>query len=112
MPAVDDSPADLATMLAARLDAVAPRGLRVVAADGQVVVRRGDVVLGGSSAPQILDGSVRQLETAAYATINAIQDVFAEELTTPWPATSGAMPEPGVRFSDGVLHTWFGQTPL
>lgn len=42
------------------------------------------------------------------ATISGIQDVFAEELTEPWPASSGDMPAPDVRIEGGVLLAWFG----
>lgn len=101
---------DLAEALAARLSDVAPEGLRIGADGGRVTVHRGDVLLGESSAPQILDGSddVRQLETAARSTISAVQDVIAEELTTPWPMHSGAMPAPGARVDGDVLLAWFG----
>lgn len=101
---------DLARALASRLDAVAPEGLEVRAEDDQVRVYRGGSLIGGSAAPRILVSPVdeRSVETAAYSTINAIQDVFAEELTTPWPAPSGQMPPPDTRVGAGVLRAWFG----
>ena len=101
---------DLAEALAARLSDVAPEGLRVRADDGHITVSRGDVLLGGSSAPQILDGRSddRQLETAARSTISAVQDVVAEELKAPWPLSSGRMPAPDARIEGDVLLAWFG----
>lgn len=87
-----------------------PRGLDVRAEDDQVCVHRGGSLIGGSAAPRILVEPVdeRRVETAAYSTINAIQDVFAEALTTPWPAPSGQMPPPDTRVRTGVLRAWFG----
>ncbi|MGQ0573398.1 MAG: hypothetical protein ACT4RN_04235 [Pseudonocardia sp.] len=71
---------------------------------------RDQMLIGGSAAPRVVDDVLddRSVETAAYSTINAVQDVFAEELTTPWPASSGDMPDPGTRVTDGVLLAWFG----
>lgn len=101
---------DLAAALAARLDAVAPAGLRVIANGPEVTVYREDRVVGGSSASSILDESSdeRHVETAGRSTISGIQDVFAEELTEPWPAAVGEMPVLGVRVTGGVLRAWFG----
>lgn len=101
---------ELAAALAARLDDLAPEGLRVLADGEQITVRRGASVLGGSAAPGILDegGDDRQVETAARSTISAVQDVFAEELRSPWPAAAGSMPAPEARVDGGVLRAWFG----
>lgn len=66
-------------------------------------------MVGGSAAPRVVHGSLDGgLETAVMATISGIQDVFAEELTEPWPASSGDMPAPDVRIEGGVLLAWFG----
>ena len=104
------TPQELAEALAVRLDDVLPDGLYARADDDRVVVLRGDQVLGGSAAPRIIDGDVshRQLVTAVYATINAVQDVVAEELTTPWPARSQRMPQPQARLDGRMLYAWFG----
>jgi hypothetical protein len=104
------TPHELAEALAVRLDDVLPEGLRVRADGDRVVVLRGDQVLGASAAPRIIDGdtSGRQLATATYATINAVQDVVAEELTTPWPARSRGMPQPQARLDGRMLYAWFG----
>jgi hypothetical protein len=101
---------DLAEALAARLDAVAPTGLRVRADGQQVSVYREDRLIGGSAAPRIIDesGDEWQLDAAATSTISGVQDVFAEELAEPWPASRGEMPAPEVRVADGVLLAWFG----
>jgi hypothetical protein len=100
---------DLAAALASRLDEVAPDGFRVVADEGRITVTRGESVVGGSAAPQILeDDAEPDLETAARATISALQDVFAEELREPWPATTGAMPDVNARLDDNRLIMWFG----
>lgn len=73
-------------------------------------MQRGEVVLGGSAAPGIRDSRADdlQVETATRSTISAVQDVFAEVVTAPWPAASGGMPEAGARVADGVLRAWFG----
>lgn len=67
-------------------------------------------MVGGSAAPSILDDApdAGRLDVAALSTISGIQDVFAEELAEPWPASAGEMPAPDVRVGDGVLLAWFG----
>lgn len=101
---------DLAKGLASRLDNVAPDGLSVRASGEQLSVHRGDLLLGGSAASGILDGGSddRQIETATRSTISAVQDVFAEESKTPWPAPFGRMPVPEARIDGDVLLAWFG----
>lgn len=100
---------DLAAALASRLDAAAPEGLRVRASGDEVNVHRNGRWVDGSAAPRIVHGALDGgLETAAMATISGIQDVFAEELTEPWPARSGEMPVPDVRIEGGVLLARFG----
>lgn len=71
---------------------------------------RAERAVGGSAAPAILDDSPdgERLDVAALSTISAIQDVFAEELAEPWPASAGEMPAPDVRVAGGVLLAWFG----
>jgi hypothetical protein len=101
---------ELAAALAVHLDAVAPAGFRVRADGRQVTVYRAGRVVGGTAAPQVMDdpGDERRLAVAAWSTISGVQDVFAEELTEPWPAPGGDMPPPEVRVEDGVLFAWFG----
>lgn len=101
---------ELAEVLAARLDAVAPPGVRVRAEGSAVLVARGAMQLGGSAAPELVTRRTddRQVETVALSTISGVQDVFAEELAQPWPASSGEMPAPDVRIEAGVLLAWFG----
>jgi hypothetical protein len=100
---------DLASALASRLDDVAPEGYKVVADEGRITVTLGESVVGGSAAPQILeDDPEPDIETATRATISAVQDVFAEELREPWPATAGAMPNVDARVQDDRLIIWFG----
>jgi len=108
-PTAASSP-DLADALASRLDDVAPEGLNVRAHEKRIGVYRGDLLLGGSAAPGILDSESddQQVETAARSTISAVQDVFAEELKIPWPAGSGLMPAPDTCVRSGVLLAWFG----
>jgi hypothetical protein len=82
-----------------------------VRAEGSAVhVARDDTWLGGSTAPEIVTAQAdeRQIESAARSTISGVQDVFAEELAEPWPASRGDMPTPDVRIKDGVLLAWFG----
>jgi hypothetical protein len=100
---------DLAAALASRLDDVAPEGFSVVADEGRIAVRRGGSVVGGSAAPEILeDDAEPNIETVTRSAISAVQDVFAEELKEPWPATAGAMPDADVRVDDDRLIVWFG----
>ncbi|GAA4856643.1 hypothetical protein GCM10023403_20820 [Pseudonocardia benzenivorans] len=104
------TPRDLAFALATRLDDVVPPGLRVRADGGRVVVLRGDAVVGGSAAPRLLDGETgdRQVATATYATINAVQEVVAYCVASPWPARAGARPKPQARLDGRVLRAWYG----
>ncbi|GAA2569748.1 hypothetical protein GCM10010210_51770 [Pseudonocardia hydrocarbonoxydans] len=106
----DVSSHDLARAIASRLDAVAPRGLRVTDEGASVRVLRGGAWIGGSAAPEIVTGRAdeRRVETAARAVISGVQDVFAEVLAEPWPASRGEMPAPDARVEEGVLHAWFG----
>jgi hypothetical protein len=100
---------DLAAALASLLDDVAPAGFSVVADGGRIAVTRGGLVVGGSAAPEILeDDAEPHLETVTRSAISAVQDVFAEELTEPWPATAGAMPDADARVDDDRLIVWFG----
>ncbi|WP_141282560.1 hypothetical protein [Pseudonocardia hydrocarbonoxydans] len=75
-----------------------------------VRVLRGGAWIGGSAAPEIVTGRAdeRRVETAARAVISGVQDVFAEVLAEPWPASRGEMPAPDARVEEGVLHAWFG----
>jgi hypothetical protein len=80
-----------------------------VADGGRIAVTRGGSVVGGSAAPEILeDDAEPQLETVTRSAISAVQDVFAEELKEPWPATAGAMPDADARVDDDRLIVWFG----
>jgi hypothetical protein len=100
---------DLAAALASRLDDVAPDGFSVVADEGRIRVSRGGSVVGGSAAPEILeDDAEPHIETVARSAASAVQDVFAEELKEPWPATAGAMPDADARLDDYLLIVWFG----
>lgn len=95
--------------MASRLNDVAPEGFGVVADGGRITVSRGGSVVGGSAAPEILEDDVEpHLETVARSAISAVQDVFAEELKQPWPATVGAMPDADARVDDCRLIMWFG----
>lgn len=104
------TPRDLASALAHRLDDVVPAGLHVRADGGRVVVLRGDVVIGGSAAPRLIDGETGdgQVATATYATINTVQEVVAHSISSPWPARSGARPTPQTRLDGHLLRAWYG----
>ncbi|GAY12808.1 hypothetical protein [Pseudonocardia sp. N23] len=106
------TPRDLAAALASRLDDVVPAGLHVRADGARVVVLRGDAVIGGSAAARLLDGDTgdRQVATAAYATINAVQEVVAHSVASPWPARTGARPIPQARLDGRILRAWYGPT--
>jgi hypothetical protein len=106
----DVSSRDLARAIASRLDAVAPAGLQVREEGASIRVLRSGAWIGGSAAPEIVTGGAdeRQVETAARAAISGVQDVFAEVLAEPWPASRGEMPAPDARVEEGVLHAWFG----
>lgn len=104
----------LAEALASRIDSILPEGLACTALAGEVRIVRDGEVIGGSAAPKIIDADrerdVRQVETAARATLSAIQDVVAEYLTLPWPVVpDGTMPLPDARVTDGWLELWFGE---
>jgi hypothetical protein len=100
---------DLATALASRLDDVAPDGFSVVADESRITVIREGSVVGGSAAPEILeDDAEPNIETVTRSAISAVQDVFAEELKEPWPATAGAMPDAEARVDGRRLIVWFG----
>jgi hypothetical protein len=100
---------DLAAALASRLDDVAPDGFSVVADESRITVSRGGSVVGGSAAPEILeDDAEPHIETVTRSAVSAVQDVFAEELKEPWPATAGAMPDADARVDGYRLIVWFG----
>ncbi len=54
------------------------------------------------------------LETVMIATLSGVQDGISRARSTPWPQAPGtndavsAMPYPGARVVEGVLHAWFG----
>lgn len=51
------------------------------------------------------------METAARATLSAVQDVVSEFLTEPWPSADGDFPTPGARIVENRLELWFGEEP-
>ena len=106
------SPHRFAAALAARLNAVVPRGLSV-RAEGSAVSVYDPVLSGGSAGADIFGKGDRRsiaelVETAAWAIMNSIQDVVMESTREQWPMGAARAADPGVRVVGDRLHLWFG----
>ncbi|HEY8646361.1 MAG TPA: hypothetical protein VIL77_10830 [Gaiellaceae bacterium] len=101
----------LVDALVFRLQAVAPEGFVIEAADSGVEIRERDATFGlmqGVETIAYQQGEFAEnIETAAYSVLSGIQDFIAETLTTPWPG-EGTMPLPFATVRDGVLNSGFG----
>jgi hypothetical protein len=111
------SPDRFAATIAARLDAVVPRGLSVRAQGSAVGVSPGlshyPTWWGASSAAEILteqdDRSLPELvEQAARSILNSTQDVVMENTREQWPMGPTRAADPGARVIGDHLHLWFG----
>jgi len=101
-----------AAALAARLNAVVPRGV-TVEAEGSAVSVYDPALCGGSSGAIILeeeDGRsiVELVETAAWAIMDSTQDVVMESIREQWPMGVTRAADAGARVIGDRLHLWFG----
>src|SRR3989454_1991674 len=106
------SPYRFAAALAARLNAVVPRGV-TVQPEGSAVHVYDPALCGGSSGADILgeeDGRslVELVEVAAWAIMDSTQDVVMESTREQWPMGATRAADPGARVVGDRLHLWFG----
>ena|SRR5438093_4593211 len=103
----------LATAVVSRVADLVPEGILVLLDNTGIALATGHEITAGTDFEPLLDqdGDIRELaEMALGNALSDIQDFVAEELTTPWPAASGAtqLPLPGVHIGPTEVRMWFG----
>jgi len=107
------SPDRFAAALAERLDRVVPKGLSV-RAHGSAVSLYDPSYWGDSGIADIVaedDGRsiIERVEAAAWAIMNATQDVAMESTKEQWPIGPAGAAEPKARVVGDHLQMWFGE---
>jgi hypothetical protein len=104
----------LAAAVVSRVAGLVPEGILVLLDDTGIALAIDHEIVARTAFEPLLDqnGDIRQLaEMTLGNVLSDIQDVVAEELTTPWPAGSAAtqLPLPGVRISSTEVRLWYGE---
>jgi len=105
----------LASEIASRLASVAPSEIHISCADGAVQFTSVGVWWGASSHVESLvdqPGDLeKNIEIAAFNSLDVAQDYCSEVLRLPWPPSYGdraVIPSPHAVLRSGVLLMWFG----
>lgn len=104
---------EVAAALAERLAEVVPKEFIVTADGASIVLNRAGIVVGGSSAPAVLeqDGEglpEERVGAVAAAVLGSVQDDISESLAEPWPTLGGVMVNADARQAGDVVEMWFG----
>jgi hypothetical protein len=111
----------LAAALAEALNTEVPDEILVTAESDSIGPRHESEYYGGTALDPILKQSgdlEENVELAALAALQSVQDGIVRILQTPWPTTTqlgtqerrSEVPDPGAAVRNGKLHIWYGDS--